>query len=85
MRDVLLRCLIARGCAQGDVSNRCTWTSRGTTILGAAEVMKWMHRTTADKWGMFFRLRLHRVGSAQPLIAMDQERPAANAGWNQLR
>jgi hypothetical protein len=83
MRDVLPPCLTARGFAQGGRAGRWLWNSRDATIRDAVEAMKERvgSQCISKRWGLFLRLRLYRVGGAQPLLATDEERTAANVDW----
>ena len=83
MCDVLPPCLTARGYAQGGHAGRWLWRSRDAMIRDAVEAMKQRlgSKCISKRWGLFLRLRLYRVGGAQPLLATDEERVAANVNW----
>jgi hypothetical protein len=80
MRDVLLASLTARSYAIGGCPVRWLWKRCDATVLDAVEAMKQAigGERIAKRWGVFFRLRLCRVGDAHPLLATDEERAAAN-------
>lgn len=83
MRDVLPPCLKARGFAQGGRARRWLWNSRDATIRDTVEVTKEQvgSECISKRWGLILGLRLYRVGGAQPLLATDEERFAANLDW----
>lgn len=83
MRDVLLQCLTARGFAQGGPLQRVLWRCHGATIHDAVHAVegRFGRECFSKRWGLFLRLRLYRVGGAQPLLATDEERVAANLDW----
>ena len=83
MRDVLLPCLTARGFAQGGPLQRVVWRCHGATIHDAVHAVegRFGRECFSKRWGLFLRLRLYRVGGAQPLLATDEERVAANLDW----
>ena len=83
MRDVLLASLAARRYAMGGLPARWLWKRRDATVLDAVEAMRREvgSERFSKRWGMFFRLSLCRVGDAQPLLAMDEERADANKDW----
>lgn len=87
MGDVLLACLTARSYAMGGCPSCWLWKRRDATVLDAVDAMTQAVgiERIAKRWGVFFRLRLHRVGDAQPLIATDAERAEANEDWEQMR
>lgn len=84
MRDVLLPCLTARGFAKGGSLQRVLWGRHGATIHDAVQAAeeRFGGECISKRWGLFLRLRLYRVGGAQPLLATDEERVAANLDWN---
>jgi hypothetical protein len=83
MRDVLLPCLTARGDAWGRSPESQSWKRRGATIHDAIEALKEEvgGEGISMRWGLLLRLRLFRVGNAQPVIATDAERADANEDW----
>jgi hypothetical protein len=83
MRDVLLPCLTARGDAWGRSPESQSWKRRGATIRDAIEALKDEvgGEGISTRWGLLMRLRLFRVGNAQPVIATDGDRAAVNKYW----
>lgn len=83
MRDVLLASLTTRGNAQGGPVRGRSWRRRDATVRDVVEAVSREvgSEGISERWGMFFRLRLCKVGDAQLLLATDEERAAANADW----
>ena len=83
MRDVLLASLTTRGDAQGGRVVGRSWRGRDSTVRDVVEAVSREvgSEGISERWGVFFRLRLWKVGDAQVLLATDEERAAANLGW----
>jgi hypothetical protein len=83
MRDVLLASLTTRGDAQGGRVRGRSWRGRDSTVRDVVEAVSREvgSEGISERWGVFFRLRLCKVGDAQVLLATDEERVAANLGW----
>jgi hypothetical protein len=83
MRDVLLLCLTARGFAQGGSLQHLSWRHHGAAIHDAIQAVeeRFGRECISKRWALFLRLRLYRVGGAQPLLATDEERVVANLDW----
>ena len=83
MRDVLLASLTTRGDAQGGRVRDRSWSGRDSTVRDVVEAVSREvgSEGISERWGVFFRLRLCKVGDAQVLLATDEERDAANLGW----
>ena len=83
MRDVLLPCLTARGDAWRRSPESQSWKRRGATIRDAIEALKDEvgGEGISTRWGLLMRLRLFRVGNAQPVIATDGDRAAVSKYW----
>lgn len=84
MRDILLAGLTAHGDVRGWFAMPLAWRRCGGTILDAVEAAKkdFGNEYVSERPRIYLKLLLIRVGSAQPLLATDEERADANLAWN---